>query len=125
MPRLKLAPTTWDRPDCKIRQIKEILTKVSAAISGDHGVESVNFGDVEQSLVVGSMIPGNTRIAMDSCRALTTREARAPVAEFLQFSTRRSTESRRFISVAALPIFTQKPCASAWVRTRLKRRKTT
>lgn len=81
---MKLAPTTWDRPKCKIRQIKEILKKVSAAISNDHGVESPNFGDVKHSLVAGSMSQVDKRIAMDSYRALANREARARIAEFLQ-----------------------------------------
>ena len=64
--------------------VSQILKKVSAAISGDHGVASPNFGDVEHSLVAGSMNLGNKRIAMDSYRALANREARATVAEFLQ-----------------------------------------
>lgn len=76
MPRLKLAPTTWDLPKCKISQSKEILKKVSAAISNDHGVEATNFGDVKHSFVAGSMSQGDKRIATDSYRALANREAR-------------------------------------------------
>ena len=64
--------------------VSQILKKVSAAISTDHGVESPNFGDVEHSLVAGSMNLGHKRIAMETYRALANREARSTVAEFLQ-----------------------------------------
>jgi plasmid segregation protein ParM len=64
--------------------VSQILKKVSAEIANDHGVESPNFGDVEYSLVEGSMALGNKRISMESYRALANREARATVAEFLQ-----------------------------------------
>ena len=64
--------------------VSQILKKVSAAISNEHGVESPNFGDVEHCLVVGSMNLGHKRIDMTAYRALANREARATVAEFLQ-----------------------------------------
>lgn len=64
--------------------VSQILKKVSAAISNDHGVESPNFGDVEHSLVAGSMNLGHKRIDMEAYRVIANREARATVAEFLQ-----------------------------------------
>lgn len=64
--------------------VSQILKKVSAGISYDHGVESPNFGDVEHALVAGSMNLGFKRIDMAAYRELASREARATVAEFLQ-----------------------------------------
>lgn len=64
--------------------VSQILKKVSAAISNDHGVESPNFGDVEHALVAGSMNLGFKRIDIEPYRAIAYREARATVAEFLQ-----------------------------------------
>jgi plasmid segregation protein ParM len=64
--------------------VSQILKKVSASISTDHGVESPNFGDVEHALVAGSMNLGFKRIDMAAYRELANREARATVAEFLQ-----------------------------------------
>ena len=64
--------------------VSQILKKVSAAISNDHGVESPNFGDVEHCLIASSMNLGHKRIDMEPYRAIANREARATVAEFLQ-----------------------------------------
>ena len=64
--------------------VSQLLKKVSAAISADHGVESPNFGDVEHCLVAGTMNLGHKRLNMEPYRAMASREARAAVAEFLQ-----------------------------------------
>ena len=64
--------------------VSQLLKKVSAAISSDHGVESPNFGDVEHGLVAGAMNLGHKRVNMERYRAMASREARAAVAEFLQ-----------------------------------------
>lgn len=45
--------------------VSQILKRISAAISADHGVESPNFGDVEHSLAAGSMNLGFKRVNME------------------------------------------------------------
>uniref|UniRef100_UPI0025ED6CF5 ParM/StbA family protein n=1 Tax=Polaromonas sp. UBA4122 TaxID=1947074 RepID=UPI0025ED6CF5 len=64
--------------------VSQILRKVAAMISSDHGVETPNFSTVETALVAGSMNLGFKRIDMEPYRATATNEARSSVAEFLQ-----------------------------------------
>ena len=41
--------------------VSQILKKVSAPMSNDHGVESLSFGDVEHCLVAGCMNMGHKK----------------------------------------------------------------
>lgn len=64
--------------------VSQILQAVSSKIGFDHGVGSLNFGQVEQALAVGEINLGHKKFSMEQYKLVAQNAAKGVIDEFLQ-----------------------------------------